>query len=82
MWGHNRPASEEPAEPSILWLRVLYCDCRTLRLATGEWSDGKRTPSARGGQMRLGLPGEKARKKQGAMNYLKHANRYGRPQLL
>jgi len=50
---------------------------------TGEWNDGKRTPSARGGTNALGVAGGRMLvKKQGAMNYLKHANRYGRPQLL
>jgi len=74
MWGHNRPASEEPAESSNLWLQVLCSDLQNAAV--------RPLGSARGGQMRLGLPGEKARKKQGAMNYLKHANRYGRLQLL
>jgi hypothetical protein len=81
MWGHNRPASEEPAESSILWLRVHY-DCRTLRLATGEWNDEKEPQAPEGDKCAWGCRGETARKKQGATNYFKHANRYGRPQLL
>jgi hypothetical protein len=76
MWGHNRPAPEEPAEFSILWLRVRYGDLQ-LKSTTME----KEPQAPEGDKSRLGLPGEKPRKKQGAMNYLKHANRYSRPQL-
>ena len=77
MWGHNRLASEEPAESSNLWLQVL---CSDLQNAAVCW-ERKKTPSARGGRLRLGL-GALASRKRHAMNYLKHANRYGRPQLL
>ena len=82
MWGHNRPASEEPAESSILWLRVHY-DCRTLRFAYWGVERWKKNPKRqRGDKCAWVAGGRRLVKKQGAMNYLKHANRYGRPQLL
>ena len=70
MWGHNRPASEEPAESSILWLRVHYCDCRTLRSAYWGVERWKKNPKRQRGTNTLGVAGGEARKKQGAMNYL------------
>jgi hypothetical protein len=37
MWGHNRPASEEPAESPNLWLQVLCSDLQNaaVRLLGG-----------------------------------------------
>src|SRR5262249_11527041 len=81
MWGDNRPLLKSRQNPQS-------CGFESTTIAehcgspTGDWSGGKRTPSARGDECAWGCRGEKARKKQGAMNYLKHANRYGRPQLL
>ena len=76
MWGHNRLASKEPAESSMLWLCVL-----TFAIQDGAvcWQR-KKTPSARGGRLRLGL-GDLASRKRYAMYYLKHANRRDCPQL-
>jgi hypothetical protein len=47
MWGQNLSASNEPVESPILWLSRP----QTLRFEQNE----QKTPSARGGRLRLGL---------------------------
>ena len=62
MWGHNRPLLKSRQNPQS-------CGFESTTIAehcgspTGDWNGGKRTPSARGGQMRLGLPGGEGSKK-------------------
>ena len=58
MWGHNRPASEEPAESSILWLRLQNAAVRLLGIGTVE----NEPQAPEGDKCAWGCRGEKARK--------------------
>ena len=60
MWGHNRPASEEPAESSNLWLQVLCSDLQNA--AVGYWGveRWKKNPKRQRGTNALGVAGGEA----------------------